>query len=482
MEEGPLPLREQCFLHLVCHVMEYSPQEVALLPVHHRRALLRTIAPVHLYCLEQSAIANGIDTDAIWKEIKYPGTIAPYWTPNWRSPNDSYKDDLGAQHISYVWHAFLGTERQYHDADLYYDTLIKSVFAIHAHILEHSTTKFLKSHPQPWFVSFPAYPHHYLVPIHCAMKSVSEAASYLIKTGALPSVLDLKVRCFQDCRLYHQRNSGVLKQLLQKSKVKRITVDFSGGETNIGEFILQNIVQSADSVLDSLELPNLRVAVLRALVPLFSAPEGYSGLKVLQAELCSEVQVATTAVTCKYSLFASIVAHQTALESLDLSQLGDFPDDTQGQRFILALTSLLRQPQFRRLKLCWCKGLPLAALQSITEAFMSSSPQSEQHLTLVSMKVVVLPIWQSLLHSKRYRSKAHLSVSAEHAAAVGLRKHLCFQYSHIPCAFLEWFCNMKYIHLNTLEFLRCTSDSSKCTIREHFEGHPNFSAQYFRCS
>jgi len=278
--------------------------------------------------------------------------------------------------------------------------------------------------------------------------------------------------------LWQQRKNGILQKLLQMSQLRKVKVDFLRPDAGIGNFILRTITQSTVPTLQSLELSNLRG--LSALVRLFSAPEGYKGLKDLQAELHFEA----TKSFAQYPLFASIVAHQTALESLDLSQLGQFPRDSEGERFISALTSLLGQPQFRRLKLCWCEGLPLAALQSITEAFMSSSPQSEQHLTLVSMKVVVLPIWQSLLHSRRYRSKAHLSVGAEHAATFGPRKHLCFQYSHIPCAFLEWFCacNMKYIHLNTLEFLRCTSDTPKRTIREHFEGHPNFSAQYFRCS
>ena len=293
--------------------------------------------------------------------------------------------------------------------------------------------------------------------------------------GALPKILDLKVRYFQDCWLWHQRNTGVLEQLLQKSKVKIIKIDFSGGRADIGKFILRKVIQSEDPVLESLELPKLNV--LHVLAPLFSGPEGYSGLKDLQAELSSEA--ATAAV--KYPLFASIVAHQTALESLDLSQLGQFPKDTEGERFISALTSLLGQPQFKTLRLCWCEGLPLASLQAIVEAFKSSSPQSEQHLTLVSMTVVVLSRWQSLLNSK-HRTKPHLTVSAEHAAAYGPRKHLCFQYSHIPCAFFKWFCSMEHIQLNTLEFLRCRSDSSKCTIREHFEQHTNFNVQYVRCS
>jgi len=111
---------------------------------------------------------------------------------------------------------------------------------------------------------------------------------------------------------------------------------------------------------------------------------------------------------------------------------------------------------------------------------MSSSTPSEHYLTLVSMKVVVLSRWQSLLHSRRYHSKAQLSVSAEHAAAVGPRKHLCFQNTCIPCVFLRWFCGMKHLCLNTLEFINCKTDTPKRTIREHFERHANFHVQHFR--
>ena len=87
--------------------------------------------------------------------------------------------------------------------------------------------------------------------------------------------------------------------------------------------------------------------------------------------------------------------------------------------FVLALISLLGQPQFKTLRLCWCEGLPLAALQAIVEAFMSSSPQSEQHLTLMSMNILVLSRWQSLLHRRKHRTKPHLSVSAVRPNHVG---------------------------------------------------------------
>ena len=475
MEDEPLSLREQCFLHLVCHVMEYSPQELALLPAHYRRALLRAIAPVYLFHLEQTAVAKGIDTDDIWTEINQ----LPRTASNFDHPIvilDSYKDGLGAQHLAYVWYMLLGGLRH---SDLNrHNNRVKMTFATHTKMLKYSTVEFLKSHKQPWFVPVVlnrySQPHN-LAPIRCIEMSESEAADHLTEIGALPRVLDVNFEYVGSSMLWQQRKNGIFQKLLQMSQLRKVKVDFLRPDAGIGNFILRTITQSTVPTLQSLELSNLHG--LSALVHLFSAPQGYSGLKDLQAELHFEA----TKSFAQYPLFASIVAHQTALERLDLSQLGQFPRDSEGERFISVLTSLLGQPQFRRLKLCWCEGLPLAALQSIMEAFMSSSPQSEQHLTLVSMKVVVLSRQQSLLKSRKFRSKPHLSASADYAAARGLRKHLSFQYSHIPCAFLEWFCGMKYIYLNSLEFIRCRTDTFNRTIRAHFEHHPNFSVQYFRC-
>ena len=480
MEDEPLPLREQCFLHLVSHVVEYSPQELALLPVHYRRALLRVIAPVHLYHLEQTAVVNGINTDAIWTEIYQlqTGSVDGWnWCPARVVVLDSYKDGLRARYLTYIWHKLLG---DLGESNLgHRNNHVMMPFATHTKMLKESTAEFLKTHTQPWFVPVMLNRYNkqceYLAPTHCLVTSESEAVACLIKMGALPRVLDLRVDYIESSALWKQKENQILQQLLQNSQLRKIKMDFLRGDPSVGSFILQTVLQSVDLTLQSLELLNLHIKILSPLVPL-STPECYSGLKDLHAEL----RTAATTTGDQYHLFASIVAHQTALESFYISQLGCFPVNTEGERFISALTSLLGQPQFRRLKLCWCEGLPLAALQSITEAFMSSSPQSEQHLTFVSLKV--LSPWQSLLHSRRYSSKPHLSVSAEHAATFGPRKHLSFQYSHIPCAFLKWFCEIKRLCLNSLEFIRCRTDNSKCTIREHFEQHPNFSVQYFRCT
>ena len=198
MEDVPLSLREQCFLHLVIHVMEFSPQELAFLPEHYRQKLLRTVAPVYLYYLEQTAVADGIDTDAIWNEInQHPEdrNTRFAWTPI--RILDSHKDGLAAQYLASVWDALLGAERQIR-VD-YYSTLVKIIFSTHVSTLEDSTADFLKSHKQPWFVPIVTnhqYTHQYLVAADWETKSESKAAAYLIEIGALPTVLDLSLSRF----------------------------------------------------------------------------------------------------------------------------------------------------------------------------------------------------------------------------------------------------------------------------------------------
>ena len=487
MEDGPLSLREQCFLHLVCCIEQYSPHELSLLPLYSRRALLRMLPPAHLFHLEQTAVANGIDTDPMWTKIsELPVRATTYKSFRYPHPIlDSYKDGLGVRYFAYFWHKFLG---KFHEQSPWplsrssAEDLVQMVFAIHTDMLEDSTAEFLKSHRQGRFVPVSRLHSYNLAPAHCLLESGSETIAYLIKICPGVSVLDLNISQVQSSALWQQKEDGILQQLVQKSQVRKIKLDFLSAlqHASIGKFILITIFQNAIPVLESVELINLSVNVLSALVPLFSAPEGYNGLKDLHARLTwigFNLVAETTLV--QYPLFASIVDHQKALESLDLSQLGYFPRDTEGERFIVALISLLGQPKFRRLRLCWCEDFPLVALQSIVEAFMSSSPPSEQHLTLVSIKIVDnerSPLMQTLKSHSKY-----LSVSAAHAAAFGPRKNLHLQYSHIPYAFLKWFRGMVHIFLNTLEFTHCTPKTAKF-IRRKFEKHRYFIVENFICT
>ena len=229
MEDVPLSLREQSFLHLVIHVMEFSPQELALLPKHQRQILLRTVAPVYLYCLEQTAVADGIDTDAIWNKINQrPEDRNTRFAWNPIRLLDSHKDGLAAQYLASVWAALLGVQEQ--SRVDYYSTLVKTIFSTHVSTLEESTADFLKSHKQPWFVPIVTnhqYAHQYFGVADWQTKSESEAAAHLIEIGALPTVLDLNLSKFRDCRLWTKRSNGVLEHLLRKAQVRKIRMDFS---------------------------------------------------------------------------------------------------------------------------------------------------------------------------------------------------------------------------------------------------------------
>jgi len=70
MPTEPLSLQEHCFLHIISHLESYPCHELALLPQALATALLRTIAPIHVHQLEKTAVADTIETEHIWEEMR----------------------------------------------------------------------------------------------------------------------------------------------------------------------------------------------------------------------------------------------------------------------------------------------------------------------------------------------------------------------------------------------------------------------------
>ena len=60
-------LEDHCLLYLITHITDFSPETVSLLPPHLRQSLLKSVAPIHLYWLEQTKVAEEIDTEPIWQ-------------------------------------------------------------------------------------------------------------------------------------------------------------------------------------------------------------------------------------------------------------------------------------------------------------------------------------------------------------------------------------------------------------------------------
>ncbi len=65
-------LEDQCLLHLICHLEDYLPEMLALLPRHLRHRLLLNLPAADVCRLENTmtAVSAGIDMDgAVWPEL-----------------------------------------------------------------------------------------------------------------------------------------------------------------------------------------------------------------------------------------------------------------------------------------------------------------------------------------------------------------------------------------------------------------------------
>ena len=69
MESKPLSLQQQCFVHLITNLEEFSPDILALLPLRVRRELFLRLPAADICYLEQTAVADGVDMDAIWGDL-----------------------------------------------------------------------------------------------------------------------------------------------------------------------------------------------------------------------------------------------------------------------------------------------------------------------------------------------------------------------------------------------------------------------------
>ena len=60
-------LQNICYFHLVTDY--YSPEAIALLPVHLREKLLSFLPPVDVLRLEDTPATQGVDMDKLWKML-----------------------------------------------------------------------------------------------------------------------------------------------------------------------------------------------------------------------------------------------------------------------------------------------------------------------------------------------------------------------------------------------------------------------------
>lgn len=66
----PLPLQAACFLYVVGHLDQYTPEILSLLPTRLRSQLLFCLPTMDLHKLENTVVADGIsDISLHWKSL-----------------------------------------------------------------------------------------------------------------------------------------------------------------------------------------------------------------------------------------------------------------------------------------------------------------------------------------------------------------------------------------------------------------------------
>ena len=446
MATDPLSLQEHCFLHIISHLESYPCHELALLPKHWRQALLRTIAPIHVYQLENTAVADTIETEDIWEEMSH--LTDSVWASY--SIMDSQFDSLRDRYVSYICHLLFNEQNRSYVVN----RVTQLLFAVHTSRLDNDITKSLTHHIQSLFIALPPY---YLVPFRCPVSTEVETISLLVETGALPKVLEIYVDHLLHTELWKARNKIILGRLLGAVRSLKI---YCSRNNSAAKGLLKLVTESTKDGLRWLEICEATVATVWCISPLLTAPIGYQGLTKLH--LCMLQHGFEIGPE-----LADIIFHQ--LNSLESLSLKHFWSDSVSnmEEFCSAVVALIGQPQFQRLKLEHFIGFPLEAVQLIIHAQLSSSPFKTQYIHFEHMRMT----------GSKETKQVPADVDSSSCKESGPHKHLYLTSVTFPLDLLEWINSINCVYLNTLDFYDVTLDPKPVVPAEYISecvtAHPN---------
>ena len=462
-------LQQHCILYVISHVHEFSPHELALLPRYIRHGLLRQIPTLHLFHLEQTSVAEGINTLQIWREMtnRLPNVVitSPFSnTITNLQDHRTFRD----QYITSVWDAVLNGQ----PSQLLH--LLQEVFKIHmstfpvtVNAIQHWT----------WFVPIA---DTYIVPRETPVNLRSELATYLMNIGAFPRVLDIQsIDVLEE--LWRCKKHETLQQLLSRSKMRTLCVKFDTDARRESEsFVLHAVLRRSQPLLHTLKLWDISGSLLLSIL---SNAEGHTSLKELDVRLHQQ----TSFCHGIGSALALVISNQIALEKIMLEHVGTaFPSGPDGELLVSVLSNLLIQPQFCNLTIGGFCNVPLEGVKSLTEAFVSCSSVQNQNLFFSCLHIAQeeedpsqgrrerttsITVVQKSQASRRSQILAYQQPHIQ-ASQTSPQKHIKFSCTNVPLTFLEWFSNLECVHLNSLELSFCNLDAGMVT--DLFNGHPLF--------
>ena len=470
-----VPLQQQCILYVVSHIHEFFPHELALLPRHIRCGLLRQIPPILLFHLEQTSVADGVDTVQIWREVSQRPRIfetredlssAAFWDNYTATGIESglvgevlspfaFRD----HYITTVWHTLMKDKAfQAHQHDGV--TFLQIVFAFHSMVLP-VTVDAIKH--WTWFSPLS---NDYIVLQESPVHSRSELAAYLVKIGAFPDWLDIQSGDMLE-ELWQCNRIGVLQQVLSRSKIRNLMLQpVSSNRDEYTSLILKTILCRPQPLLQSLKLWNVSINVILSIVHFLSGAESHTSLKEL------EFHISQQACGPVGSSLMLIISNQTALETVVLEGITvAFPSGLDGELLVSVLSSLIVQPQFSSLTVGGFKDVPLNVIKSLTEAFTCSSMSvKRQQLVFSCLDIEMEQQDKSISNSQSTkRFKEVITIKKVTRTLQEVPKHIKCICTNIPFAFLEWFSCLECVHLNSLELSSCGLDLWQ--VKRQFKHH-----------
>ena len=508
-----LSLQERCLLYLITHVEDYSPQTLALLPRHLRRALLSSVPPLHLYQLDQTEVASGIDTEPLWDGV---------WNAILKSPRDSSgvagSRQLFADQMFKIVASALAHLRQPAYGVHYSMRIDMTLFGLLEPLLSSGIVEHLKRSKSPFmyfkdhhcFVNFDVekykecllhecQPHSALRPprseLHAFIQEriyscncviprkflvfiATRFVSSMARAGFTPTKLNMNVYAMANAELWQPGKGGLLQPFLDGSKLERVELRINPSEEeppNITQSILCTVLSSPQLCLQTLSVtPPLDGDSLASIAPSLAA---YGQLKYLTLV----IDVCKASKSHYAGPLHSIIANQRAIECVELEDIStcklscfstkynfsEFCDEN----ILASLGNLFLNDDFHKLTIIGFT-IPLEAFQTIVAAFFKSSPNSQQCHLFFSLtrfqKSSVQP--DAISHP--------VDITREHAEKFARKKRLRFESTQFvgdPTHFWRWFDSVPYIYL--LE-LRARCECHGKYMRSHFKDHPNFKVEH----
>lgn len=478
-----LSLQDHTFLYILSNIDEYPIELLSLLPQHWRRKLLSALPPFRLYQLENTSIAQDIDTEEMWEELSQQqdcvwGRYLKDKAPIHRKPTTDLQGDQNDSprtcFVNYLSHLIFNEMNR----DYACKRITELLHAIHIDMLEPSVADgLICGHVSSLFMFQPPY---YLIPFRCRNLTERELYWLLISNKMLPTSLEMYVYNIEFSPLWNQDliSQGLMRRLFSKLSFMRIY------NHPYRTFTLEDVVDAVTHSSHFKDPPSTmgslkHLEVLRAddrdlttLAPYFSAPHGYSNLTSITISVRPVNYIQAT------RHLGPVIRHQlNTLQHLELQGfcccLNKNKIHVCDYMFFSSLVSFILKPRFRSLTLRSFKDLPWKMLKMLLEANLRTVPSHKQSITLFDVKVTTKGEVQFLDDcdddstdsgddEENQFCPASESKCLEH-------KRLHFLKSRIPMAALDWFQSINGLYLNTLEFNEVTFDSPALNVRFDIE-------------